>query len=162
MEERNANRDILQIMKSIGVDYCYAYTWGTSNAGTQRSKNMAQRDAAGAVGLGMLPSISIGWDREPWGVRDGGWLPSADYKVLAQWARNEFMPGLPPDSLGRRVLMLANWNEFGEGHFMMPSTLAGFGYIDALREVFTDGGAHEDAVPTEHQKSRFNVLFPRD
>jgi hypothetical protein len=31
-----------------------------------------------------------------------------------------------------------------------------------LREVFSDGGAHEDAVPTEHQKSRFNVLFPRD
>jgi hypothetical protein len=35
-------------------------------------------------------------------------------------------------------------------------------YPDALREVFTDGGAHEDAVPAEHQKSRFNVLFPRD
>ena len=58
--------------------------------------------------------------------------------------------------------MLANWNEFGEGHFLMPSTLAGFGYLEALREVFTDGGAHEDAVPAEHQKSRFNVLFPRD
>jgi hypothetical protein len=104
----------------------------------------------------------MGWGREPWGVRDGGWLPPADYKALAQWAKNEFIPGLPADSLGRQVMMLANWNEFGEGHFLMPSTLAGFGYLDALREVFTEGGAHEDAAPTEQQKSRFTVLFPRD
>jgi hypothetical protein len=162
MEERNANLGVLQKMKSIGVDYCYAYTWGTPDANVQRRKNMAQREASNAAGLGMLPSLSMGWAREPWGVRDGGWLPPADYKALAQWAKNEFIPGLPADSLGRQVMMLANWNEFGEGHFLMPSTLAGFGYLDALRDVFTDGGAHEDAVPTEQQKSRFTVLFPRD
>jgi|GEM_PF-1114901 len=162
MEDRTANQGVLQQMKSMGVDYCYAYTWGTPDAGTQRSMNIAQRDAAGAAGLGMLPSISMGWAREPWGVPDGGWLPPADYKVLLQWTKDEFIPVLPADALGRRVVMLPNWNEFGEGHFLMPSTLAGFGYLDALREVFTDGGTHEDAMPTEHQTSRFNVLFPRD
>jgi len=64
--------------------------------------------------------------------------------------------------LGRRILMLANWNEFGEGHFLMPSTLAGFGYLDALREVFTAGGLHEDAKPNEQQQRRFGVLYPKD
>jgi hypothetical protein len=162
MEERNANPGVLQKMKSIGVDYCYAYTWGTPDASVQRRKNMAQQKATGSIGIGMLPSISMGWDREAWGVHDGGWLPPSDYKALLSWAKNELLPGLPADSLGRRVIMLANWNEFGEGHFLMPSTLAGFGYLEALREVFSNGGAHEDAVPTEHQKSRFNVLFPRD
>jgi hypothetical protein len=44
----------------------------------------------------------------------------------------------------------------------MPSTLAGFGYLDAMREVFTGGGAHEDAKPTEQQKRRFTVLYPKD
>ena len=58
--------------------------------------------------------------------------------------------------------MLANWNEFGEGHFLMPSTLAGFGYLDALREVFTAGGLHEDAKPNEPQQRRFGVLDPKD
>ena len=162
MEHRGADRSVLQTMKAIGVDSCYAYTWGTPDAGAQRNNNLAQREAAKAEGFGMLPSLSMGWDREAWGVREGGWLPPADYKVLAQWAKDEFMPGLPADSLGRRMVMLANWNEFGEGHFLMPSTLAGFGYVDALRDVFTAGGPHADAVPTQQQKRRFNTLFPKE
>ena len=110
----------------------------------------------------MLTSLSMGWDREAWGVREGGWLPAADYRTLAQWARDEFMPCLPEDSLGRRMVLLANWNEFGEGHFLMPSALVGFGYVDALRDVFTAGGPHADAVPTPKQKSRFTALFPKE
>jgi hypothetical protein len=60
------------------------------------------------------------------------------------------------------MLMIDNWNEFGEGHFIMPAASAGFGYLDALRDVFTDGGAHEDTAPTERQKRRFTVLYPKD
>lgn len=62
------------------------------------------------------------------------WVPVADYLTLARWTKDEFMPGLRANSLGRRIVMLANWNEFGEGHFLMPSSLAGFGYLDALRD----------------------------
>jgi hypothetical protein len=59
-------------------------------------------------------------------------------------------------------VLLPNWNEFGEGHFIMPSALAGFGYVDALREVFATGGAHEDPVPSDTQKRRFTVLYPKE
>jgi hypothetical protein len=156
----DANR--LKTMKQIGVDYCYAYTWATPDANVQRKKNLAQNEAAKATGFRMLPSISMGWDREAWGVHDGGWLPVDDYRALAKWTKDDFMPTLPPDSLGRRLVMLANWNEFGEGHFLMPSSLAGFGYLDALRDVFTPGGLHEDAKPTEQQKRRFTILYPRE
>jgi hypothetical protein len=148
--------------KSIGVDYCYAYTWYTPDANTQRKNNIAQRDAGIAEKFGVLPSISMGWAREAWGVGDGGWATRADYQALLQWTRDELMPSHPADSLGRKIVMLPNWNEFGEGHFLMPSTLAGFGYLDAMREVFTPGGAHEDVKPTDAQKRRFNVLYPRD
>ena len=72
------------------------------------------------------------------------------------------MPTLPENSLGRRMVMLANWNEFGEGHFLLPNSSAGFGYLDALRDVFAAGGPHEDAKPSDRQKRRFTVLFPRD
>lgn len=149
-------------MKSLGVDIAYAYTWGTPDAGRQRDNNLALRSSATAEGLGWLPSISMGWDVQAWGAQTGGWLPPADFKTLSSWTRNEFMPGFPAGSLGRRMIMLANWNEFGEGHFLMPATLAGFGYLDALREVFGGGGAHDDARPTEKQKRRFTVLYPRD
>ena len=162
MELRSADRNTMNVMKKIGVDYCYAYTWGTPNVSAQRSKNIAQRDAAAAEHLGMLPSISMGWNREPWGVHDGGWASMADYRALLQWTRDELMPSQPADSLGRKIVMLPNWNEFGEGHFLLPNTSVGFGYLDALREVFGGGGAHDDDKPTDQQKKRFTVLFPKD
>jgi hypothetical protein len=65
MEHRGADRKVLQMMSAIGVDACYAYTWGTPDVTAQRNKNLAQRDAAATAGLNMLPSISMGWDREP-------------------------------------------------------------------------------------------------
>ena len=162
MEERAADPAALKTLKKLRVDYCYAYTWLTPDAEVQRTKNKAQRDAAFTAGLGSLTSLSMGWDRESWGVKDGGWLPVRDYEALAVWARDEFLPTLPSESLGRRMIMLANWNEFGEGHFLMPSTLAGFDYLNALREVFASGGPHEDICPTIAQKQRFTVLYPHD
>ncbi len=165
MELRYSRPEAMRTLQAVGADYCYAYTWGTGDVNHQRHANIAQRDLAASLGFRMLPSISMGWQTSPWnGTVDpgNGWASVADYHGLARWARDEFMPTLPEDSLGRRVLMLANWNEFGEGHFLMPSFLVGFGYLDALRDTFTRGGAHADAVPDEHQKRRFTVLFPRD
>ncbi|MCY2988265.1 MAG: glycoside hydrolase family 99-like domain-containing protein [Planctomycetota bacterium] len=165
MELRNENSNLMQTMQAMGIDYCYAYTWGTGDVHRQRQSNLAQRDAAARVGFRMLPSVSMGWQTAPWdGGRDpgNGWAPVPAYQALAQWAKDEFMPTLPESSLGRRMLLLPNWNEFGEGHFLMPSQLAGFGYLDALRDVFTAGGPHADTVPTDAQKRRFTVLYPQD
>ena len=94
-------------------------------------------------------------------LEGNGWAPVSAYKALARWSKDEFMPTLPEYSLGRRMVLLPNWNEFGEGHFIMPPAPAGFGYVDALREVFTSGGPHEDLVPTAAQKRRFTMLYPK-
>jgi hypothetical protein len=165
MELRNANADAMREMKAMGVDHCYAYTWGTGDVNRQRQNNLAQRDAAAAAGLAMLPSVSVGWQTAPWDGRPdpgNGWAGVRDYRALLQWAKDDFMPSLPGGSLGRRMILLPNWNEFGEGHFLMPSNLAGFGYVDAIRDVFAGQAAHQDAVPTGAQKRRFTVLYPKE
>lgn len=164
MEHRGADTATLTEMKSMGVDYCYAYTWGSGDTALQRQRNLAQRDAAAKTGLPMIPSVSVGWQTSPWdGNPEGnGWAPPPAYKALAQWAKDEFMPALPQNSLGRKMVLLPNWNEFGEGHFIMPSALAGFSYLDALRDVFAPGAPHQDLAPSNAQKRRFTVLYPRD
>ena len=36
------------------------------------------------------------------------------------------------------MLLLDNWNEWGEGHYIAPYREYGFGYLDAVRKVFSD------------------------
>ena len=162
MEERSGTLNALRAIKALGADYCYSYTWETPDAKVERAKMLKERDACSIAGINVIPSISMGWNREAWGVQGGGWLSVADYQALSTWTRDQYMPSLPEDSLGRCMVLLANWNEFGEGHFIMPSNLHGFGYLDALREVYTTNPPHKDCKPTEKQKSRFTVLFPKE
>ncbi len=155
MEYRGTDANQMKNIKDLGVDYVYAYTWGNAGAGAMRRSNIAQRNAGN---VDAIPSISMGWNTQAW---DGGgeWVTVPDYKALAQWAKDSMLTTISPSKLGSKMLMLANWNEFGEGQFLMPSNLHGFGYLDALREVFTAGGAHTDLSPTEAQKSRFDYFY---
>ncbi len=162
MEDRNADVSTLLAKKNLGVDACYSYTWFTDNVQVEKERMTAQRDSALSIGLPIIPAISVGWDREAWGVHDGGILSITDYKNLATWTKDVFMPSLPANSLGRKIVLLANWNEFGEGHFIMPSALAGFGYLDVLRKVFATGNEHIDLSPNTSQKKRFTLLYPKD
>lgn len=56
----------------------------------------------------------------------------------------------PGTALGSRLLLIDNWNEFGEGHFVFPCREHGFAYLDALRAAFCDDPApHTDLVPED-------------
>jgi hypothetical protein len=50
------------------------------------------------------------------------------------------------------MLLLDNWNEYGEGHYLFPTKGDGYTYLDALRNVFpVSGEAHRDAFPERPQ-----------
>jgi hypothetical protein len=90
----------------------------------------------------------MGWDPLPWqdNSPDAPWLSpeqmtrwrltAEEYRTLLERVKGE-MDTLPPTSLGRRMLLLDNWNEWGEGHYIAPHAQYGFGYLQAVREVFT-------------------------
>ena len=44
---------------------------------------------------------------------------------------------IPSDAVGHRLIMLDNWNEWCEGHYIAPHRSGGFKYLQAVREVFT-------------------------
>lgn len=45
---------------------------------------------------------------------------------------------LPNEAWGKRMIMIDNWNEWDEGHFVAPSLAYGFQYLQAIREAFSD------------------------
>ena len=61
------------------------------------------------------------------------------YRVLLEKLK-EISDSLPEDAYGRKMIMIDNWNEWDEGHFVAPSHKFGFKYLQAIREVFTDRG----------------------
>jgi len=76
-------------------------------------------------------------------------IPPLDYEVLLRQAK-DFIAALPTNELGNKMLILDNWNEWGEGHYLAPYREFGFGYLDAVRKVFSDAlEAHEDLIPED-------------
>lgn len=90
----------------------------------------------------------------------GYWLGKDEFASLLKWCKDTYMVAAPEGALSRRVVMLGNWNEYGEGHFMYPSKVRGFGYVNAVREVFGQEPFPPNVVPTPAQKARLDTLFP--
>jgi hypothetical protein len=49
-----------------------------------------------------------------------------------------------------KAILVEAWNEWGEGSYIEPHSEFGFGYLEAIRNVFTDAPPrHEDATPAD-------------
>ena len=44
---------------------------------------------------------------------------------------------LPETSVGKNILVLDNWNEWSEGHYIAPNAEHGFKKLQAIRQLFT-------------------------
>lgn len=150
------NETTLQNFKDVGIDALYCYSWGYNAYIPDVQKNSMNAQLETGI-MDILPTITMGYDVMPWERGAGGILNKESLIGLLKWARDDFMPR--SGRLGQRFITLDNWNEFGEGHWFYPSNYAGFDYLDAVREVFTEGKEHEDIKPTENQKARVNHLY---
>jgi hypothetical protein len=60
------------------------------------------------------------------------------------------------------MLLIDNWNEWGEGHYIAPCEQFGFGYLDAVRETFTNAPKkHRDVTPADIGRGPYDSLFRR-
>ena len=151
-EYRGLDPNHLKLMKRLGLGYTFAYCWHVPGSPKPERAIATQMDYIRKTQkLGILPqvvTVSQGWS----GWRDEGsiWtIPPGDYETLLRKAK-DFIATLPPGELGSRMLLLDNWNEWGEGHFIAPYRQYGFGYLDAVRKVFSDAPEpHTDLVPED-------------
>ncbi|HIE52552.1 MAG TPA: hypothetical protein EYP85_12415 [Armatimonadetes bacterium] len=99
----------------------------------------------------LIPPVSGGWDSRPWHgdralVRYGRTpekfaVHLREVKALLDAGH----PGVPV-----KMCFIEAWNEWGEGSYIEPQREFGFGYLDAIREVFAPhAGPHTDLVPAD-------------
>lgn len=98
--------------------------------------------------LPVIPMVWTGWDSRPWhGTRAyvlEDYNPDGFGRALAA-ARRAVLAGTGP-----RICTVWAWNEWGEGSYAEPCRQWGFGYLDAVRSVFTDAPQrHTDIVPAD-------------
>lgn len=64
-------------------------------------------------------------------------LEPVEYRDLLHRIKT-IIKSLPENDIGSKVLVLDNWNEWGEGHYLSPCTAYGFQYLQAIREALTE------------------------
>ena len=64
------------------------------------------------------------------------YLQPDEYRVCVRRMK-EMCDALPDGAWGKRIMMIDNWNEWDEGHFVSPSVQFGFRYLQAIREELT-------------------------
>jgi hypothetical protein len=150
-----------RLIQRLGMDASWAYHWPTF-AGVLRGNLRptgaeilaAQEQLWRAQPPSNIVTVSMGWDSAPWkfSLTKAQWrLTPAEFKTLCARAK-ALLDERAVDSgeLASRVVLIDNWNEFGEGHYIIPTQEHRFGYLDALREVFApEAPPHRDATPDE-------------
>ena len=104
-----------------------------------------------------IPSISVGFDDTPWRDSSSEMMSAEDVKELCQYVEDH----AKFKAESEKMVVFTCWNEYGEGHFFSPSTKEGFGYLNAIRDVFTSSGekANEE-TPSADSIARMEVLYP--
>ena len=149
---------------SMGFDGFVAYNWGNTGYSVERNTS-ANLSAAKDTSFYTVPTVSVGFNNVPWARTRFPLMTAEDYKKTHEWVRDEYLPTYAEEGTwNENLVWLSTWNEYGEGTYIMPTTdEKGFGYLDALLEVYSDEKADDsrNAVPTEEQKYRITHMFPQ-
>lgn len=145
-----------QQIKNRGFNHTYRYAFST------QAKMQQEQNENSLAGLHAIAAPSVNWSKESWQEPqsyEGFQRDPLIFQDTLDWVKNTLMPA-NTDTLSQQMVLFDNWNEYGEGHVIMPTVGNGFGYLDAIRSVFTGNPSHTDIVPTEAQRSRFDTLYP--
>lgn len=151
-------------VKACGFDAAYAYNWGKQGYDADfTARAIKAQEALDLVHV--VPTASTGFNNVAWAETRSPNMTAEDFKALHLKFRDEILPTFADKpEWTHKFVMCSNWNEFGEGTYIMPcEKLNGFGYLNALREVYTGGkGDIINQTPNANQLSRLSYLYPQE
>lgn len=150
-------------MAYVGIDASYRYHYNAE--GKDADYQITRMDGTFNVSkLYPIPSVSVGYNYVPRGGRFTDRAPMntpEGFRKVAEHIRDNYLPKVKTGDWKEKMLFVSSWNEWSEGTYAAPSTLYGYQYLEAVKDVFTnDTSSHEnvDVMPTDAQKARINKL----
>ncbi len=144
-----------------GIDCGYAYNWTKAGYFPEYTKDRI-RTIRQASTLHHVPTVSVGFNNVAWADTRSPLMTTDGLKEMLDWFKDDVLPTNKGEDWKRKFVMLSTWNEYGEGTYMCPAGLNGFGYMDEVRKAFTDGPEeHEDVRPNQNQLDRLGYLYPK-
>lgn len=166
--DRGTNASNNVKMKNVGADALVSYTFGENSYDPDYQKE--QMEKAFETGtLSLLPSVGVGFNDIGWTEIRTPFATAEAHEEVYQWAKDSYLPMLSAREKNNnwigKFVFATTWNEYGEGHYISPTNVNKFGYLDALRHVFSSvagkkDSAHFDVEPTDNQKARLGYLYP--
>ena len=93
----------------------------------------------GKIEFPVFPTVSIGWDDSPrfpaWGPQDVTRFHNTP-KVFESYLRDAKAYADEHAGSQPKFVFINSWNEWVEGSYLLPDKLNGFGYLEAVRNVF--------------------------
>ncbi len=161
----NLSENTAQRYANIGFDGIGAYGWDANSnepsyLATVNGINLQITQKMPEFSY--LPCVATGRNIIGWGnVRTEMSTPMQHAEVLSDYkALLSQQASVKGDGWEDELLYFSTWNEYGEGHWLAPSGLNGFGYADEWRKAFTSAPlVHDDVTPTINQKNRITHLY---
>lgn len=148
-----------------GFDAWQAYGWGEEGFTADQNNNF-NAVRAEAKDVYVVPTVCVGYNTVAWSGERYPMMSASDMASAFGYVKDTYLPhyaGNDGKSWNDKLVFVSNWNEYGEGTVVMPCEKnTGFGYLDAIRAAFTNGGSHTDMTPTAVEKARINHLYPQD
>ena len=152
---------------SLGFDVQLPYNFGGDAWKPELNRQLNEKRLEAAKGTDSFtpPAVAVGFDNVPWGGRRKPMMSPKDFEATLRWMRDDFGPRCwKKGTWQENFQWICTWNEYGEGTYIIPTHDArGFGYLDAIRSVFTDETRNDacNVIPTETQLARMCTLYPQ-
>ena len=149
-----------------GINASYTYNWGFNSYSSEFNINCnrARMVKKESEKVHVVPTLAVGYNDVAWRVERHPMMTTDEMEKTLKWITDEAMPAYKDkdEEWKRKLIMFATWNEYGEGTYMCPANLNGFGYLNEMRKAVTvNGDCYESERPSQKVLDRLGYLHPK-
>jgi len=145
-EDSNKGACSSEMYEFLGVDSVTSYNWGCSadldgdfNDVTENYVKAIEKESENLT-IPFYPNISVGWDNN---VRFNNFVPGVienntpeNFKAACEKIKKFADTALEKGVMKAPFITVNSWNEWTETSYLEPDDLYGFGYLEAIKDVF--------------------------